>query len=438
MVSDYKRWLAIGTGVGIEIDGPDLDVNVVRVRPSGAEVLGAMRIERFAARPAAEWGTEYAQFLRDAGASYLAATVLLPRNEVIVRHLAMPNISDKDLPQAIEFQLDGLHPYNEDEAVHAWTRMDDRGNVLMGITRQEVIDRYVNLFAEAGVKVASFTFSAAAIYAGLRIVSRPPPGGFLAMRGEDGELEAYGESDARPLFSATFEAPNEQFAERARVLAIAELRLPPDVPVLPLEEALPKPKRMPEGFDLSRRILPYATAMVSACSRLGIRVNLLPATLRVNTSRMMYIPAIALGALLLMGAGGLMGYSSYEDKRYLERLQHEIARLEPLARKPMQMDQAIDRDRTRLLLLDQFRKQTRADLDVIHELTRILEPPAWANAAEITRTTIRVAGEAPEAAGLLKIIDQSPLFEGSEFAAPMSRSGTGELFVIRARREPGK
>jgi hypothetical protein len=438
MPSDYKRWLAIGAGAGIEIDGADLDVTIVRVRPSGVKILGALRLERFADRPAAEWGAEYMKFLRQAGAAHLAATVLLPRSEVIVRHLAMPGVSVRDLPQAISFQLDGLHPFNEDEAVYAWARLDSRGNVLVGITRREVVNRYISLFAEAGIKVASFTFSAAAIYASLRLVSQPPARNFLATFSDGAEMEAYGESDARPVFSASFDTPNDQFAERARSLAASELRLPPDSPVLPLDEALPKPKGMPEGFHLARRVLAYATAMVSACPRLSPSLNLLPPESRTNTSRLLYVPSIVLGALLLIGAGGLVGYSSYEDRQYLAKLQKEIQRLEPESRKPMLMDREIERARARMLMLDQFRKRTLADLDVLNELTRILEPPAWVNAAEITRDSIRITGEAPEAAGLLKTIDQSPLFVGSEFAAPMSRSANGEVFSIRARREPGK
>jgi hypothetical protein len=433
--TQYRRWFAIGTGVGIEIDGPDLDITVVRVRPTGADVLGAMRIESFAARPAAEWGSQYNKFLKQAGGSHLAATVLLPRNDVIVRHLSMPGVSDRDLPQAIEFQLDGLHPFAEDEAVHSWSRMGSSGDILVGITRREVIGRYTTLFTEAGIKVVSFTFSAAILYSSLRILSAPPAGGFLAISEAGDQFEAYGESESRPMFSATFEAPNERIAERAVGMALAELRLPPETPALPVDQVIPKPKRAPEGFNFQRRALPYATAMAGACPRLALNVNLLPAELRATSSRAMFLPTAILGVLLIAGAGSLAAYSSHENKQYLEKLQAEIARLEPQARKPLAMDQTIADTRTRTLLLDQFRKRTQADLEVLNEVTKILEPPAWLNGIEITRDAIRMSGEAPEAAGLLRTIDQSPLFAGSEFAAPMSRGATGEVFAIRARRE---
>ncbi len=91
--NEYRKWLAIGSGVGIEIGDRDLDITIVRVRPNGVWPLGALRIERYAERPAAEWGMEYARFLKRHGGSHLAATVLLPRRDVIVRQIAMPGIS---------------------------------------------------------------------------------------------------------------------------------------------------------------------------------------------------------------------------------------------------------------------------------------------------------------------------------------------------------
>ena len=42
---------------------------------------------------AAEWGAEYARFLKASGAERLSATVLLPRREVIVRQLALPGVA---------------------------------------------------------------------------------------------------------------------------------------------------------------------------------------------------------------------------------------------------------------------------------------------------------------------------------------------------------
>jgi hypothetical protein len=432
--NEYKKWLAIGTGVGIEIGARDLTVTLVRVRPSGARVAATFRIENYAERPAAEWGADYAAFLKQNGASYLAASVLLPRRDVIVRQIALPGVSDRDLANAVRFQIDGLHPYSEDDAVYDWARIGS-ATVLIGIARRDLVDRYVGLFAEAGIKIAAFTFSAAVIYSALRLLGAQPAAGFLAIDEHGKELEAYGESEARPVFSATFDIPNEQAADRARALALGELRLPPETESLTVSAVLPVPASQPEAFDLESTAMPYATALAAACPRLSLGLNLLPAELRNASSRAMYIPTIALGCLLLLSFGALLGYGAYEDHRYRAALGAEIHRLEPVARKPLSIDRAIAVARQRAALLDNFRRRTQADLDALNELTHIVAAPGFANTLEITRDQIRMSGETDQAAGLLKALDKSPLFEGSDFSLPMTRTATGESFSIRSRRE---
>ena len=161
--------------------------------------------------------------------------------------------------------MDGLHPFSEDEAVSGWARLEDRASVLIGITRREVIDRWTGLFSEAGIKIASLTFSAAAIYCALRVFGSAPSAGFLALLETGAEIEAYGESEARPVFSAMFDTPNPIFAERARSLALSELRLPADAEAVSIPAVLPQPKRVPETFQLDALALPYATAIAAAC-----------------------------------------------------------------------------------------------------------------------------------------------------------------------------
>lgn len=221
---DLRKWLAVGAGVGIEIEGGDLRVTMARVRPSGAAILGTMAISRFRERAAGEWGAVYQGFLKRLGGGHLSAAVVLPRQELIVRQLTLAGVSKRDLASAIQFQLESLHPYAEEEAACAWARVSASGAVLVAIIRREALERYIALFSEAGVKVASFTFSAAAVYSALRLHAPAPRDGFLAAAQTDAGLEIYGESEAKPVFSAVFDTPRE----KAVALAAAELRLPED------------------------------------------------------------------------------------------------------------------------------------------------------------------------------------------------------------------
>jgi len=429
---DLRKLRAIGTGVGIEIREQDLEVAVVRVRPSKVQVLARRTMHGFRERPAAEWGAEYAQLLREVGAGHLSATVLLPRREVIVRQISLPGVSAKDLDSAIALQLDTLHPYDEGDALAGWAALE-HGAVLVGIARRETVDRYQSLFAEAGIAVWAFTFSASAIHAAIRLMKAPPAGGFLALGvGESGAVAVYGESDARPVFSTELDLP----AEKAAVLALAELRLPPDTPPMPLEELLPAPAVNPVENDLARNALPYTAALASV-SRRSATANLLPPDQRSASSRAMFIPTAVLASILLLLLGATLAYSAWEQRQYLRQIDTEIAQLEPEAKKAASLDRAIDRARNRTRLLDEFRGRTRADLEALNELSRLLPASAWTNMVELMRDSATLVGEAEQAAALLKVLDASPYFQGSEFVV-ITRTSTNEQFRIRTTREQHK
>lgn len=93
--------------------------------------------------------------------------------------------------------------------------------------------------------------------------------------------------------------------------------------------------------------------------------------------------------------------------------------------------------RARAQLLDRLRNQTRGDLDVLNELTRLVEPPAWTNSIDLARDSVRVMGEAPQAALLPKILDSSPLFENSALDM-VNRGATGEMFQIHTARRSSR
>jgi hypothetical protein len=419
-----RKLLAIGSGAGFEIAGPrgseSLRVSAVRVRPSGARVLGGFSIEDFARQPAAAWGADYAAFLGKLGLQHVAATVVLPRHEVIVRQLALPGISGKDLAGAVRFQMDSLHPYSEEDVLSSWTRLDDSSTVLVAIVKADVVGRYATLFAEAGVKIAGFTCSAAVTYSALRLFGGRPPAEVLAADTTAETVEIYGESPSKAVFSASFQLE----PERAAALAAAELRFESMPPLRNLAELL--------GADPA---LPYAAALTSACPRHCLPLNLLPAEQRQTSSPMIWVPSTALGALVLLAAAATTALPSFENRRYVGELAGEIAKVQPGVAQAAALDREIDLTRKRTILLDSFRARSKADMDVLAEMTRLLAPPIWLSSFELTAQQVAVTGETDQAAPLLKIIDASPQFQSSEFVSPPVRSTSGELFRIRTTRE---
>jgi Tfp pilus assembly protein PilN len=427
MIPALKKIFTFGSGVGIEISGrrgaETLRVCAVRVRPSGARSLGSFSIENAAQQPAAEWGQAYAGFVKKLGLKHVIATVLVPREDVILRQVSVPGVADKDLAAAIGFQMDGLHPYAEEDVVSSWARIPGTPTVLVAIARRAALERYSAWFSEAGIKVGSFTVAPAVIYSARRLFASTPPGAVLALEEINGRVELYGESPSRPLFSAAFDAS----PERAVALACAELRLDPTMETRSFHALL--------GAEPA---MPYVAALASACSRFFLPLNLLPVELRASSSRALWIPTAIAAALVAVAGVALAAYPSYEDGRYLRSLNAEIAKITPQAMVAAKLDKEIEATRQKTILLEQVKRRSKMDIDILGEMTKVLPPPIWLNTLEINRTQVTVAGETDQAAPLLKQIDASPFFEQSEFAMPPMRTQTGEMFRIRTNREAGK
>ena len=312
----WHRALIFGTGFGIAISNSgngDLEAVVVRSRPAESKVLSSIVIRDFASQPAAEWGAEVLRFLAaDAGEPHLAATLVLPREEVIVRTVRLAGVAAKDTVSALELQLDTLHPWDDEPIEWAWWRVS-AADVVVGIVRQSTLNHYETLFSEAGIPMAAATFSSAVVYAALRLRHSGPASIFCYMSPAPGRIEVYGESEAKPCYSAGFALS----PERALSVARAELRLPPDHAVLELSEALDV-----QNTDVSP--LAWAAAL-AASAPLAVRfANLLPAARRASHSRTQYLlPA----TLLVLAALGLLIvfvlFPLINERRYVRDLTAE-------------------------------------------------------------------------------------------------------------------
>lgn len=421
----FKKWLAFGAGVGIQIVGPrgseSLRIAAARVRPGRAQLRGGFTIEDFPHQPAGVWGTNYAAFVRKLGMRYVAATVVLPRADVIVRPLTLPGVSDKDLDSAVRFQMDGLHPYSDDDVYSSYTRLPGTPLVLVAVARRETVERYAGPLEEAGIKIGGFTCSAAAVYSALRLFGTAPATELLACdENAPDALEFYGESPARPVFSATF----EERPERASALAAAELRIDSHTQAVPLA-----------GLLGAEPPVAYAAALASACPRHSLALNLLPSERRQTGSALRWVPSAAFAAVALALAAAVVALPGYQRDRTLISLAAQIKDAQPHADRAAQIDKQIDAARRRIQLLDDLRRHTKSDIDVLAELTRLLPPPTWLNGTEITARQVVISGETNQAEPLLKVLDASPVFESSEFQMQPLRTPTGQMFRIKTNRE---
>jgi hypothetical protein len=87
------------------------------------------------------------------------------------------------------------------------------------------------------------------------------------------------------------------------------------------------------------------------------------------------------------------------------------------------LDRRFEGVRARIRLLDQFRRQARADLDALNELTKLVTPPASTDGLDLTRDSVRLNGESPQAA--------TPANRGRGFRITARSSGCSQAAPIR-------
>lgn len=414
----------LGTGAGIEIRGGDLVIAVVRSRWKGVTVLGSTTITGFRKRPAADWGAEYRDFVRGLGLPGLPAMLALPRSEVIVRRLDLPPLSAGEQRSAVRLQVDSLHPYGEDNVYWGYGALEGASAVAVVIAERSVVDRYAELFQEAGVPLRGCTVMAAAYYGAIRLLG-PKPEAFLLVDHQGSAYELYGESGARPFLSATFDASAVP-VEKAVAAAAAELRLPEDgTPVSPsqlLTAALDAPATA------------FAAATAAACPRWGWRLNLLPAGRRASADRWPLAATAAAAAIAAFVVLLLWLRGPVQDRRYRRQLQQEIRRLEAVEREVGALERQAEGARARRRQLEGFRRRAEADLALVTEISRRLPNTAWLNLIQANAESAELAGITDSAAPLLGLIDESGVLTGAAFVSSISRQENRELFRIRAAR----
>jgi Tfp pilus assembly protein PilN len=460
----WNRLMALGTGCGIAVRGPDLVVALAKVRWKGVTVAAKTTLRDFRKRPAAEWGEEYRAFLRAHGFRELPAVLALPRGEVIVRLLSLPAVAGSELRSAVHFQIDGLHPYGEDNVYYGFAPLERRPalaetagsgpgphrstEVAVVIAARAVVDGYADLFTEAGVKLRGMTVAAAGYHSAVRLVRGTNPEPFLIADRYESGFELYGESAGRAFFSACFGSPAMP-VEKAIAAAAAELRLPEDdsLPLvvcgergmpspLPAEQVLGSPLQAPPEFDLARDATAFAVAVSAAAPRFGWRTNLLPAERRSSSARWPIAATAASGFAAALVALLLWLRGPIQDRRYALELQREVKRLEAVEREVKGFEQQAQRLRARRARLESFRRRAEADLAMITEISRQLPKTVWLNSIEVNEASVQLTGQADAAAPLLSLLDNSGVLTGAAFSTSITRNESREVFRIRAARKP--
>src|SRR5262249_33124630 len=136
-----------------------------------------------------------------------------------------------------------------------------------------------------------------------------------------------------------------------------------------------------------------------------------------------------LGIIALLAPG-------WREQRHLNRIDAEIARLDPDVKAVERIQRDLERKRKLLTIVDGVETGGVRPLPVLRELTEILPNDAWLTTVSMDPKGVELTGAASAASALMPVLENSPRLERVEFSSPVTRGRDNrEQFRIRASWE---
>src|SRR5919204_68279 len=136
-----------------------------------------------------------------------------------------------------------------------------------------------------------------------------------------------------------------------------------------------------------------------------------------------------LGILALLAPG-------WREQRHLNRIDAEIARMDPDVKAVDRVLRDLERKRKLLAAVDGAEAAGIRPLPILRELTEILPTDAWLTTLSLDAKGVELTGAASAASTLIPILENSPRLERVEFSSPVTRGRDNrEQFRIKAAWE---
>ena len=484
------HWALLQSGIGIDLNAESFQAVCVKRQWKKIRVADFLEIPEYRSLGPQRCGELYKEFLRKNGLRTPWTIVALPRSAVLLRWLNFPQAVARDLRSAVQFQLDSLHPFDEDSVSWDFATWEvpqgssergeapNRTEVPVAIAEKKYVEEVALWFRLAGIGVSQFTTTTAALLSvlGPRVEPDPAKGSrasrsFFLLNTRPEAVEITGHAPGS-LFSKEIPVVREGAhaveellpgLERELELARSELRIDPEErPALiicgraltshsqtiseelrfasaPVESLFPTLNQSADAFRMQENIVAFAAAVAAADRTLPVSLNLLPAENRSYESPLVYLPAYALSALIVLLLLALGVRSTIQDSRYSHFLEQQIQSLQPQLQTVESAQQQSRKAYERLALLGGIRNTATQPLEIMDELTRLLPSDVWLQQMQYDEDTLSVSGLAKSASPLLQIFAGSSHFESPQFLSAISKTADGnEAFRIGVRLRKSK
>jgi general secretion pathway protein L len=458
------------SSVGIEIRKDDLIITCLRSNFSAGVFTRFRRISNYKNRDIEEVKRELDSFFKEEQVNRENIVLGIPGADVILRYLDFPKEVEENLKQVVFYQVQSLEPSEEERFYFDYAPVRSNGNgkkihVLLAMIKKATLDAHLEVLGELGIRPTMVTFGSIAL-----------ANMFLGTQRDVGKT--YILADVQPdsvellilrngsLVYAHEAPPSAQLEGKALLLnelevAVSKVRMDPEETIegifLAGEASEPLHQELRDELqdcDLMASRIRFemppknrdslqvaATSLGCAYSGLvrkpAMKLNLLPAELRLRQTRWAYVPAIILALLIAVLVTGLVSREMIQERIMIRELDEELSRLKSPVEKIQEIGSQAKALEEKIIFLEGLVHQRDMNLEILRELTEILPDDTYLTRYRNTDCRIEIVGLSPSAPDLLSKLEESPLLVDVEQKGTMfkdQRSGK-DRFTLNLRCE---
>jgi Tfp pilus assembly PilM family ATPase/Tfp pilus assembly protein PilN len=438
---------------------------------------------------------EVEKFLHERDTDWDELIIGVPRSSVILKYIAIPSPDERLIKKILEFEIERHLPLKVDDVYYDFQvvgRLEKNiFKVLIGAVKREFIDYYVGLLKRIHIEPTIADISAIALYHLLSFNTTSDKGVVVLLNVEGREMEIDIVRDGMVSFSRGIRLDNqikiygghiisnqENIGKLGDIIAselhtaISSLkRLEGDIPIerILLTGKLGEIKELciyiEERIKIKSEILvcradmspvngkkgvlnkdnnvfvekPSLLTEFSTAIGLGLRgmtkgklnMNLLPVNRRSKRKdHSVFITLIMLLLIIILAPASVFSWI-IRDRLILSQLERELLEVKSKASIVEKMNIKSIELENHIRSFNKLKEGRLSRLEIIRELTDILQPDIWLSEIYITDEGIEISGFANAASNLIQVMENSPVFTNVRFDGTITKDGGRERFKIK-------
>ena len=435
--------LYLRTSVGVEIRQGDLLISCLQSNLSTGVFTHFARVSDYRSRSNAEVRSEIERFFKSHRLNRENIVLGIPRKDFIVRHVELPVEVLDNLKQVVQYQVQSFEPTEEDRFCFDYALMGfkpgaKRLHILVVMIRKAILDEHLKALAEIGIRPVAVTGSTMALSNIFVQTCRETENKtfVLADLTKDG-IEVIALRNGAPVYTkaSAFSGPARDALIGEVEQAAAKIRLGPDEEIdrviLNGDECVSLQQDLAGiiedtdlmgsriRFEMTPATKPHLHEAVTSLGlaytgmmrRPALKLNLLPAEMRIHQTRWAYVPSIIFGAAAVILLCGFAVRPIIQQRALIQKLDQEIAALKPQVERVQSLRSQAEQLEKKVTSFETLLRNRDRNLDILQELTNLLPADTYLANYQNQEGAITLTGMSPSAEALIPKLEASPLLK---------------------------